>query len=123
MTNAEKYLRDEADVYDFLQEYARWYYSKHKRLTVTTELEDFLTDTVKPILTTAERVILSNLRCEKGAYEYIKIGRTELDSEGNCDLILIDSDNESVWWGEYGHLFQFIKEGEEYNIKELLGDE
>jgi hypothetical protein len=64
----------------------------------------------KPTLTDDERVILSNLRYEKGAYEYIKIGRTELDSEGNCDLILIDSDNESVWWGEYGHLFQFIKE-------------
>ena len=70
----------------------------------------WLNEQVKPTLTEDERVILRNLRYEKGAYEYTKIGRTELDSEENCDLILIDSDNESVWWGEYGHLFQFIKE-------------
>lgn len=110
MTNSEKYLKD-GETGNFVQAFSCWYYG------ITRELENadkmlvqFLKAESKPTLTEDERVILRNLRYEKGAYEYTKIGRTELDSEGNCDLILIDSDNESVWWGEYGHLFQFIKE-------------
>ena len=104
MTNAEKYLTVST------KEFKNAIINTQGDIGGLYSLEKWLDTEVKPTLTEDERVILSNLRYEKGAYEYTKIGRTELDSEGNCDLILIDSDNESVWWGEYGHLFQFIKE-------------
>ena len=108
MTNAEKYLKEGVDVWQLANEIKK--YSENTIQLMPFNIEEFFKQQVKPTLTEDERVILKNLRCEKGAYEYTKIGRTDLDSEGNCDLILIDSDDESVWWGEYGHLFQFIKE-------------
>lgn len=103
MTNGDKFLKDGVSAREFIE-------ALEKYGADTNEIKTFLIEQARPTLTEDERVILKNLRYEKGAYEYTKIGRTELDSEGRCDLILIDSDNESVWWGEYGHLFQFIKE-------------
>lgn len=122
MTNSEKYLKDGVDV-EFVDEFEKFCAKQTGNQASSVRLIQFLSRAVTPTLKEDERVILRNLRYEKGAYEYTKIGRTELDSEGRCDLILIDSDNESVWWGEYGHLFQFIKNGEEYSIKELLKGE
>lgn len=106
MTNAEKFLKDGVDIENFTNSLCGFVENWELR----NGIKNFLKKEAKPTLTEDERVILRNLRYEKGAYEYTKIGRTDLDSEGNCDLILIDSDDESVWWGEYGHLFQFIKE-------------
>lgn len=114
MTNAEKYLKDGVDLADLLERLDKdlnWFrYEEALKGASLDFIKFFNAEERKPTLTEDERVILKNLRYEKGAYEYTKIGRTDLDSEGNCDLILIDSDDESVWWGEYGHLFQFIKE-------------
>ena len=114
MTNAEKYLKDNVSVEELADKLTKKIQSTEKYGFYDNFVNDILIKFFKakdiPTLTEDERVILKNLRYEKGAYEYTKIGRTDLDSEGNCDLILIDSDDESVWWGEYGHLFQFIKE-------------
>ena len=117
MTNADKYLKESVSTGEFVSKLEKYYsnYNDEKGYQGVQDLNEyivieFLNAEVQPTLTEDERVILRNLRYEKGAYEYTKIGRTDLDSEGNCDLILIDSDDESVWWGEYGHLFQFIKE-------------
>ena len=104
MTNADRFLKDGVATEELIGE------METSLCVPYCEVASFWNKQIKPSLTEDERVILRNLRYEKGAYEYTKIGRTELDSEGNCDLILIDSDDESVWWGEYGHLFQFIKE-------------
>lgn len=110
MTNAGKYLKDGVDLCELIRNIADYKPKLETSDNVYAKMQEFFEQEAPPTLTEDERVILKNLRYEKGAYEYTKIGRTDLDSEGNCDLILIDSDDESVWWGEYGHLFQFIKE-------------
>ena len=121
MTNAEKYLKDGVSEEEFVNDLHYFWWTNE--YDVRDSIRKFLHAQAKksePTLTEDERVILRNLRYEKGAYEYTKIGRTDLDSEGNCDLILIDSDDESVWWGEYGHLFQFIKERRKIQYKGVV---
>jgi len=84
-------------------------------------IEKFLNEQVKPILSEDERVILRNI---KGKPKYI--AREEDyrlmaydEVEKNETRRIYDNGREM---SSFAHLFQFIKEGEEYEIRELLGE-
>ncbi len=110
MTNAEKYLKDEMELKDFISDYIT-FCKNYKQDSVNLEsLSLFFRQKVKPQLSEDERVILKNLHYEKGCYEYERIGRTKKDSEGYSDLYLIEKDLTVTNFNEYLHLFQFIKE-------------
>jgi len=105
MTNAEKYLKDGSSR-QFLTEFSKWYYSKIRVLTNSdTVLAQFLAEKTKPTLTEEERAILKNLHEE---YKTIK--------RNSSGYLYVGVD----YFGMYDNIFQFIKNGEEYSIEELL---
>ena len=108
MTNAEKYLKDEVSVDDFLAEVI-----KHCSQSAKNSIETFLNDNSKPTLTEDERVILRNIKEEK-------IGRLE---NGNLYVTSGNYGRKYAYLRYFKHLFQFIKNGEEYSIEELLKGE
>lgn len=106
MTNREKYLKKDVDPSNLIEACIEYYY-KHKE-----EEGDFGESFVKYMnepatqkLTEDEKVILRNLH-----EEYKRIRRNEM---GNL-YIGVD------YFGMYDNLFQFIKNGEEHSIEELL---
>lgn len=107
MTNAEKYLKD--GVKEQLI----------KELSIYGgELDEFFEEQVKPKLTEDERVILRNIKNDDyGKY----IGR---GGSLSFKLYLRGNDESRAYaiGTLYNHLFQFIKNGEEYEIKELLDE-
>lgn len=120
MTNAEKYLKDEVSIRKFREELAQFIFDElgfydGTEETINEVIGDFLYTIEKPQLTEDERVILRNIHI--GVFD--KIGRAK---NGNLFLTYEDDrDTEDFWWCD--HLFQFIKEGEEYEIEELLKNE
>ena len=119
MTNAEKYLKDNVNVEELWENFSTYYYANKSRLSdVNKSLREFMKQETKPTLTEDERVILRNIN-----KKYNRIERNEFGF-----LILTENGCENI--GEamhtlyaFNHLFQFIKNGEEYNIKELLKNE
>ena len=114
MTNAEKYLKDGVSVNELCYELSSYCSSIKFNGFTARKLEGFFNRPVKLRLTEDERVILRNLQPE-----ITLIGRTG----ANELFIAIDSTDEFVDFYCYDHLFQFIKENEEYEIKELLKGE
>lgn len=121
MTNGEKYLKEGVDTEEFIKElHIFWWLNEYD---VCEGIRKFLSAEAKkkkPTLTEDERVILRNINKK---YNYI--GRHE-------DSIFIDAGKlyVSIRAGAHGwsslpcdHLFQFIKNGEEYSIEELLKGE
>lgn len=119
MTNADKYLKDGIDVGDFWNDFID-YIDEHSLGFNANNFETFLNDNVKPTLTEDEKVILRNTNKD---YEFI--GR----DDRSYLYMRVFPDN-----GNFGdrvtgidfifpNLFQFINRGEEYSIKELLGDD
>lgn len=119
MTNAEKYLKREIDMFDMVKELTDRVCTiddfEYSRSFIEEEIRDWFTSTAKPILpplTEDERAILRNIQLYTGNPVTIRrIGDGHLYISGGCGFID---------FGEYNHLFQFIKNGEEYLIKELL---
>ena len=121
MTNAEKYLKDGVKIEDF----AIWLSNAlfERRIGVDIQpkaIVDCLANIIKPTLTEDEKVILRNIDPK---YEFI--GK----NDKNFLYIRISADNGNFAERLTGldfvfpNLFQFIKNGEEYEIKELLKDE
>lgn len=105
MTNAEKYLKDGLEnIESLIQDYFHFIGCIEDSNRYNTIYQFFLNE-AKPTLTEDERVILRNLH-----EEYKHIRRNEM---GNL-YIGVD------YFGMYDNLFQFIKNGEEYEIEELL---
>lgn len=84
-------------------------------MNLEDEIEKRLNEQIKPTLTEDERVILRNIYKK---YKYIT-----RDNSGNLyikeQLFFLLALPFSI----YNHLFQFIKDGEEYSIEELLDNE
>ena len=76
--------------------------------------EMFFEREVKPTLTEDEKVILRNIN-----KEITTIRRT---AYGDLDVFNEYDDHSILYIHVYNHLFQFIKNGEEYYIKDLLGE-
>jgi len=125
MTNAEKFLKDGVDKEKFCYELAR-----HLNATVGNDeartkefmaiVDYFLNCLCVPTITEDERVILRNIDPK---YEFI--GK----NDKNFLYIRISADNGNFAERLTGldfvfpNLFQFIKNGEEYKIAELLKGE
>ena len=111
MTNADKYLKDGVDVEELATEINElMLFCQNYAQPFRACLVEFFNKPLKPTLTEDEKVILRNalesgadaiLRNDKGIYFHTKPGIK----------------------GIFGNRFQFIQHGEEYSIKELLGDE
>ena len=123
MTNAEKYLKDHVIYMEFANDLAEYIINSGRIITdkhdIKIETLNFLSEEVKPTLTDDERVILKNM-----IPQVKTIGR---DTDGEL-IIKICSDTiaeDFCYSGAfiYDHLFQFIKNGEEYEIEELLKGE
>ncbi|MBO7695793.1 MAG: hypothetical protein J6T10_24445 [Methanobrevibacter sp.] len=117
MINAEKYLKDSVAITEFVIAFRKWYYGEERIIrTADKDIENFLREKVQFTLTEDERVILRNMPKD---YETI----------GKCvnGVLYVTTDRkiylDKAFGGFFNHLFQFIKEGEEYEISELLGDE
>lgn len=119
MTNAEKYLKDGVDEKDFLCDYMDFKKDSGLGFDINS-LGLFLQAQVKPLLTEDERVILKNID-----QKYKFIGK----NDKNFLYIRISVDNGNFVERLTGldfvfpNLFQFIKNGEEYEIEELLKGE
>lgn len=112
MTNKDKFLRDGVSVEEYCKAIDNYIKGNGYSGRISKE---FLNAPVQPILTKDEKVILRNI---DKIFEYI--GRTK---NGTLFLrIEMFSKIDDRAFHFYNHLFQFIKEGEEYSIKELLGD-
>jgi len=85
-------------------------------------IEKFLNEQVKPILSEDERVILKNIDLQN----FKAIGRQDgylyLRYSSYCYEYEETDIKSLTFWYMYHELFQFIKDGEEYEIRELLGE-
>lgn len=124
MTNAEKYLKDEVSVDKFIDDYLNFSISRtweRGENSFDNITKKFFEARTQPTLTEDERVILRNIDTDF----YKGIGR----ENGTLYLVSTISNNfggkndREVFWYCFHELFQFIKEGEEYEIAELLGEE
>ncbi len=111
MTNAEYFLKDEVSAREFREKLAQFIFEEVGFYEGTEEaIGDFLDMIKKPTLTEVERVILKNV--EKKYVTVRRIGwNIQVDTEDKEEFACICA---------FNHLFKFIKEGEEYNIEELL---
>lgn len=118
MTNAEKYLKDGVDIEEFIKDlHCFWWLNEYD---ICEGIRKFLSTEAKkkkPTLTEDERVILQSI-----SKEYTDIG---YDAGGMYLIELIDTIHSAKIHIDIfnDHLFQFIKEGEEYSIAELLKGE
>ena len=125
MTNAEKYLKDGVSAREFREKLAQFIFGEvgfydGTEEAIDTVIGDFLDMIEKPILTEDERAILRNI--DPNEYRYIarKGGGLFLRFKADIDgLKVVDT---SYMFGTIfkPNLFQFIKNGEEYSIEELL---
>ena len=112
MTNAEKYLKDEVNVEEFVNELQKYYsnYIDKKGYSGVQDLNkyiviDFFNAPVQPTLIEDERVILRNI--DTRLYPTIKrtkMGEIIVISNAKC------GDDIICYMYCYDHLFQFIKE-------------
>ncbi|MBO7695808.1 MAG: hypothetical protein J6T10_24520 [Methanobrevibacter sp.] len=102
MTNKDKFLKDCARGCIF---------SDYKEA-----IQHFLKSPITPTLTEDERVILKNIDTR---FTHISRDYDDLFITVGKDT----KDNECILMQQYNHLFGFIKNGEEYEIKELLGND
>lgn len=94
MTNAEKYLKDEAK-----EEFIKRINEELDYAGGQFNIEKFLNEPCKPTLTEDERAILRNI--DK---KYTHIGR-----RAGIELYIKSKDGFKHCWCFYNHLFQFIK--------------
>lgn len=111
-TNAEIFLKEGVSV----EEYCKAIDNYVKGNGYSGRMsEEFLNAPVTPILTEDERVILRNIDTRQyPTIKRTKIGEIIVISNAKC------GDDIICYLYCYDHLFQFIKNGEEYNIEELL---
>jgi hypothetical protein len=118
MTNAEYYLKEGVNIDEFTFKFDDWHLKNSNVVGYGEALFRFLQEEAKPTLLEDERVILRNIEFK----DYNIIGRKE-----SGDLYVNYQENDSfngVWLIMFKkHLFQFIKNGEEYEIAKLLKGE
>ena len=117
MTNAEKYLKDGISAEEFIEAYLNFSFSRvwgKDENSFENITKKFFEQEVKPQLTEDERVILRNI-----SYTFNTIKRNNFGWLELYDICVGE-------WKECqfkDELFQFIENGEEYEIAELLKGE
>lgn len=115
MTNAEKYLKEGVSVKEFASELTEQLYY-YKPEYFEEEIHKFFNAPVQLTLTEDEKVILRNLRDNP---KYIKRrGKYYLLCYDKIDNLGGITNGHDIT--AFGHLFQFIKNEEEYKIEELF---
>jgi len=115
MTNAEKYLKDGVDIEEFALKLHRFMSGNEEAMwSYKSAITTFLKEQIKPTLTEDERAILRNI--DKKFY---KIGRTD-DNTIYFIFEEITGKEAKYYANVFDNIFQFIKNGEEYEIKELI---
>ena len=122
MTNSEKYLKEGISAQDLINFLKSNQPTNNIEMTFN-DIEFWLNEKAKPTLTEDERVILKNIDLanfkaigRKDDYLYLRYTNYCYDY-GETDIKTL------TFWYMYHNLFQSIKNGEEYYIKELLEDE
>lgn len=117
MTNAEKYLKDGVDYIELARQLSDFIYNKSpvKKCVFPDEIVKFFEEPVKLVLTEDERVILRSI----DVHTFEEIRRNQCGFLELYDECL----NEWIYCQFKDSLFQFIKNGEEYEIAELLKGE
>ncbi|MBO7695806.1 MAG: hypothetical protein J6T10_24510 [Methanobrevibacter sp.] len=120
MTNADKYNLTKEQIKEIAQEIDIIYQNDEDVANVEQATIVFFNKPAKPTLTEEERVILKVL--QKFHFNYILgrknttlYGYDKFEEDGERHITNIPSIR-------IQQLFQFIKNGEEYEIKELLGE-
>lgn len=118
MTNKDKFLQKGVSVEEFAKEFEEFCVMMKEENIVMTykqEMEEFLNCKIQPTLTEDERVILKNI--DTDYYPTIK--------KINKTLYIVDKEDmyKEIEYMFKDHIFQFIKEGEEYSIEELINNE
>ena len=116
MTNAEKFLKEGVSAIEFRKKLAQFIFEELGFYDGTEEaidevIGDFLDMIEKPQLTEDERVILKYI---DGEYTHIQ------RADGLWIVHYEESIAQLMSFEMYSHLFQFIKNGQEYSIEELL---
>lgn len=127
MTNGEKFLKDGISAREFREKLAQFIFYELGLYAGTEEaidevIGDFLDMIEKPTLTEDERVILRNIK-DKPRYiarekDYRLMAYDKVEKDGTSR-----SYENGKEMSSFSHLFQFIKNGEEYSIEELLKGE
>lgn len=100
MTNAEKYLKDNVDVEELIRQLYEVQCNNYN--TNMISCKNFFNSEVTPTLTEEERVILRNIQLyTEQTITICRVGDSHLYINGGYGLID---------FGQYNHLFQFIKE-------------
>ena len=118
MTNAEKFLKDGVDIKEIANGINEAVLDSYVDEDLVDSIYHWFETKAKPTLTVDERIILRNIK-----KDYTIVAR---DKAGNLFIATERDEN-----GVRGHnalefnrcLFQFIKNGEEYPIEELLKGE
>ena len=109
MTNAEKYLKDNASVEEMKKDFFDYLVSDGvygcNSKNIVQKWEDFLNTPTKPQLTEDERVILRNI-----PKEYIKIRREKYTKNIYVEKEKVEKEEDWEILLVFNHLFQFIKE-------------
>ena len=122
MIYKDKFLKEGVDYIELARQLSDYIYNESpvKKCVFPDEIGRFFEQPITPTLTEDERVILRNIKNE----EYKNtIGRENNTTyqEGKLYLRSKYSDAKAFAISTlYNHLFQFIKNGEEYSIEELL---
>lgn len=108
MTNAEKYLKDGADVAEFANGFYNAYLDLYDEDNLTICMLRWLAEENKPTLTEDERVILRNI--DKDNYKGIGRKKGTLYLVSATPNYFGGENDKEVFWYCFHELFQFIKE-------------
>lgn len=121
MTNAEKYLKDGIDLEEFSKSIMTWYFGNYAKANDFARIKNWAEHKIET-LTEDEKVILRNTTANTCNAKNHYITRTK--GSGRVRIKFKEDGEEGYFnFAGFDHLFQFIKEGEEYPIEELLKGE
>lgn len=115
MTNADYYLKEGVDIGELARNLG-FFLENTIEFSWQDSIVDYFKQNAKPTLTEDERVILRNINCRYNRIRKVK-------EPDHLQLQIFDK-YDKVWEiFTFNHLFQFIKDGEEYSIEELLNND
>lgn len=115
MTNAEKYLKEGVDLCELIRNIADYEPKLETSDNVYAKMQEFFYEPTTLTLTEDERIILKNVKSD---YKYI--GRKSFLGVEFLYVSSKENGEDFTPLTPFDHLFQFINNGQEYPIAELL---
>ena len=120
MTNAKKYLKDDVNLEEFAKSIVGRFFGEDSfSANDYIRIKNWSEENTKPTLSEDERVILRNMpkQIKKIRRDKYKVKEPDM----NYGMLEMVEEDDKYWTAPVlSHLFQFINEGEEYSIEELL---